>query len=618
MSSSLTANIIAMWSSDPVTRTSPAARTGRLGPTRRFAPRAQGLAAASAALLAAALGLVIVFAPLLTGLEASTLSARFSLRAGHPTGVVVVAIDDRSFAQLGHQWPFPRSWHGRILEQLRGAGARAVFYDIQFTEPTTPTQDTALYDALRTTGGAVLATTQTDGHGHSQVLGGDANLSLVHSRAAVSNFPVGAGGVIDRMPYAYGGLNTAPVAMAQRLLGRAPDRALFRGTGAYIDFQGGPGSFPTLSFSDVLRGRFAASAVRGKVVVVGAASPSLQDLHPVPGTSDALMSGPELQANAIWTALHGVPLRPAPAPLILGLILLAAAVAPIARWRRSVPAVLGATLLGAASYVVLAQVGFDAGIVLPVVGPLATLALAAVATLAGSHLLITRELRATQLEIVHRLGRAAELRDGETGRHLERMAFMVERLALASGLSRRDAKLLHSASALHDVGKISIPDEILLKPGRFEEPEREVMKTHAAAGARMLAGSGTSLIQLAEMIARTHHERWDGSGYPAGLMGDEIPLAGRICSLCDVFDALISRRRYKDSWSLDATLSEIQRGAGTAFDPDLTQSFLRIAPRLYRELVDRVDPDVGAVSLPPAPDEPTQDDANEELAAAAL
>ena len=203
-----------MWSSDPVTRTSPARRTGRLGPTRRFAPRAQGLAAAAAALLAAALGLAIVFAPLLSGLEASTLSARFSLRAGHPTGVAVVAIDDRSFAQLGHPWPFPRSWHGRILQQLRAAGARAVFYDIQFTEPTTPAQDTALYDALRTTGGAILATTETDGHGHSQVLGGDANLAQVHSRAAVSNFPVGAGGVIDRMPYAYGGLDTAPVAMA--------------------------------------------------------------------------------------------------------------------------------------------------------------------------------------------------------------------------------------------------------------------------------------------------------------------------------------------------------------------------------------------------------------------
>ena len=218
---------------------------------------------------------------------------------------------------------------------------------------------------------------------------------------------------------------------------------------------------------------------------------------------------------------------------------------------------------------------------------------------------------------MHRLGQAAELRDGETGRHLERMALMAERLALAAGLSRREAKLLRSASALHDVGKISIPDEILLKPGRFEAPEREVMKTHAAAGAHMLAGSATSLIQLAEMIALTHHERWDGSGYPAGLMGQEIPLAGRICSLCDVFDALISRRRYKDSWSLDATLSEIQRGAGTAFDPDLTQTFLRIAPRLYRELIDRVDPDVGAFAPPAGPDDSTVGDANDALAAVA-
>ncbi|MEA2145180.1 MAG: hypothetical protein QOG59_767, partial [Solirubrobacteraceae bacterium] len=481
---------------------------------------------------------------------------------------------------------------------------------------TTPAQDTALYDALGTTGGAILSTTETDGRGHSQVLGGDANLARVHSDAAASNGPVGGGGGIDPGPSAYGGRDTAPVAIAERALGHAPDRTLFGGPGAYIDFQGGPGSFPTLSFANVLRGTFPASAVRGKVVVVGAASPSLQDLHAVPGTSDALMSGPELQANAIWTVLHGVPLRPAPAALIVAVILLAAAVAPVARCRRSVPAVLGSTLLGAAGYLVLEQVAFDAGLVLPVVGPLATLGLGAVATLAGSHLLVTRELRATQLEIVHRLGQAAELRDGETGRHLERMAFMAERLALAAGLSRHEAKLLRSASALHDVGKISIPDEILLKPGRFEALEREVMKTHAAAGAHMLAGSATGLIQLAEMIALTHHERWDGSGYPAGLMGEEIPLAGRICSLCDVFDALISRRRYKDSWSLDTTLSEIQRGAGTAFDPDLTQTFLRIAPRLYRELIDRVDPDVGAFAPPAAPDEGTVDDANDALAVA--
>jgi HD-GYP domain-containing protein (c-di-GMP phosphodiesterase class II) len=616
----MTVTVIAMWSSAQATRTSRARRPRRLRPARRYAPRAQALAAAAAAVLAAGIGLVVTFTPLLSGLESSTLSARFSLRGGHPTGVVVVAIDDRSFAQLGHPWPFPRSWHARVLQELHRAGARAVFYDIQFTEPTTPAQDGALYASLGSTGGAILATTETDGHGHSQVLGGDANLAQVQSRAAASSFPVGPAGVIDRFPYAFRGLEMAPVALTQRLLGRAPDRSRFPGAGAYIDFQGPPGSFPTISFADVLRGRFNAAAVRGQVIVVGATSPTLQDLHPVPVSSDQLMSGPELQANAIWTAMHGLPLQPAPDALAVVIVLLCAVVAPIARWRRSVPAVLASTLLAGAGYAVLTQLAFGGGLVLPVVGPLGTLGVSAVAVLAASHLIVTRELRATQLEIVHRLGQAAELRDGETGRHLERMAFMTERLALAAGLSRHDARLLRAASALHDVGKISIPDEILLKPGRFEEAERTVMKTHAVAGAQMLSGSATSLIQLAETIALTHHERWDGSGYPAGLAGEEIPLAGRICALCDVFDALISRRRYKDSWSLEATLWELERGAGAVFDPELTGIFLSIAPRLYRELIDRVDPDVAAARAPADPDLPdpgTADDASDQLVAAA-
>jgi putative two-component system response regulator len=136
----------------------------------------------------------------------------------------------------------------------------------------------------------------------------------------------------------------------------------------------------------------------------------------------------------------------------------------------------------------------------------------------------------------------------------------------------------------------------------------------------MLSGSATSLIQLAETIALTHHERWDGSGYPAGLAGEEIPLAGRICALCDVFDALISRRRYKDSWSLEATLWELERGAGAVFDPELTGIFLSIAPRLYRELIDRVDPDVAAARAPAdrdLPDPGAADDASDQLVAAA-
>jgi CHASE2 domain-containing sensor protein len=551
---------------------------------------------------------VIVRAPLLGGIEQSTLAARFALRSdAAPAGVAVVAIDDRSFAELRHPWPFPRSWDARVLEQLHRAGARAVFFDVQFTEPTTPAEDGALFNALGQTGGATLATTETDGHGHSSVLGGDANLAVAHSQAAASVFPVDQGGVIDRVPYELDRLPTAAVVVAKRLQGHIPSRSLFGGGGAYIDYQGPPGTFPTLSFADIMRGHFAAGAVRGKVIVIGATSPTLQDLHATPVANDELMSGSEIQANAIWTVLHGIPLRSPSDVVVIMLVILASVMAPLVRFRRSVAAVAVATPLAALAYLAGAQLAFNAGVVVPVVGPLAALALSAAATVVASYLLVACELHATQFEIVQRLGRAAEARDGATGRHLERMTLLCGQLAKAAGLRRRQARLLRRASALHDVGKIAIPDAVLLHPGIFEPHERAIMTTHATLGAEMLGGSSTGLIQMAEILALTHHERWDGTGYPAGLAGDEIPVEGRICAICDVFDALISRRRYKPGWTLEAALAEIERGSGSQFDPRLTKLFLQIAPRLYRELAAQVDPGI-------ATPEPGDDPGNESAA----
>ena len=559
----------------------------------RFAPRRSALATGLAGLIGIGVGLVILLTPVLGDLEQQTLGPRFALRsAPRPSDITIVGIDDRSFALLRQRWPFPRSWHGEVLEQLHRSGARAVFYDVQFTEPTTPAQDGALYDALGHTGGAVLATTTTDGHGHSDVLGGDQNLARVSSRAGFAAFPVGTGGVIDRVPFELGGVPTAAVALVTRVLGHSPTRAPFGGRGAYIDYQGGPGTFRTLSFADVLRGHFPASAVRGKIVVVGATAPTLQDQHATPVSSNSLMSGPEVQANAIWTVLHGVPLRPLPMGWGVLLALLAALVAPIVRARRSVGALAIAVPAVAGGFLVLDQLLFQAGLIAPVVAPLGALGAATLTSMLGSHLLVNIELRSTQLEIVHRLGRAAESRDDGIGRHLARMSYLCEQLGLAAGLRRWEAKLLRQASALHDVGKIGVPDEVLLQTGALSPGEREVMRTHAARGAEMLSGSSTRLLQLAEQIALTHHERWDGTGYPAGLSGEEIPLAGRICAICDVFDALISRRRYKQGWSLEAALAELERNAGTQFDPRLTRLFSQIAPRLYRELTAQIDPDL--------------------------
>ena len=195
----------------------------------------------------------------------------------------------------------------------------------------------------------------------------------------------------------------------------------------------------------------------------------------------------------------------------------------------------------------------------------------------------TGELRQTQVEILQRLGVAVEWRDAETGLHIERIGNFCERLALAIGMAPADAELLRHASALHDVGKVGIPDHILTKPGPLDPEEWATMKTHATIGASILSGSSSELVRLSETIALTHHEHWDGGGYPQGLRGEQIPLAGRICAICDVFDALLSARPYKDPWRIDRTIAEIELLSGKQFDPGLVEAFLPLARDLHAE-----------------------------------
>jgi putative two-component system response regulator len=145
---------------------------------------------------------------------------------------------------------------------------------------------------------------------------------------------------------------------------------------------------------------------------------------------------------------------------------------------------------------------------------------------------------------------------------------------------------------MHDVGKIGIPDHILLKPGKLTVDEWEIMRSHAAIGAELLAGSRSPVVQMGELIALTHHEKWDGSGYPRGLRGDEIPFVARVTAICDVFDALISQRPYKAAWPLDQALDEVKLGAGRHFDPELTSTFVRIFPELVR-IVDDANREAG-------------------------
>ncbi len=185
----------------------------------------------------------------------------------------------------------------------------------------------------------------------------------------------------------------------------------------------------------------------------------------------------------------------------------------------------------------------------------------------------TRELYDTRLQIVRRLGRAAEFRDNETGLHIVRMSKMSVALGEACGMGPEACELLLNASPMHDIGKIGIPDNILLKPGKFEPHEWEIMKTHATIGADILSGDDSELLSMARVIALTHHEKWDGSGYPYGLAGEAIPLVGRVVALADVFDALTSERPYKKAWSVAAALEYIESNRGKHFDPGLVDLF---------------------------------------------
>lgn len=177
-------------------------------------------------------------------------------------------------------------------------------------------------------------------------------------------------------------------------------------------------------------------------------------------------------------------------------------------------------------------------------------------------------------EIIRRLMLAAEFRDDQAGDHLTRVAGCAIAIAEGLGLSEEEANDIAVASTMHDIGKISIPDAILMKPGLLTEAEREEMKQHALRGFRMLNDSSSHLLQLASDIALTHHERWDGLGYPQGLRGTEIPLAGRIIAVADVFDALISERVYKKAWSPEQARQHIEAHAGSHFDPDCVAAFV--------------------------------------------
>lgn len=193
------------------------------------------------------------------------------------------------------------------------------------------------------------------------------------------------------------------------------------------------------------------------------------------------------------------------------------------------------------------------------------------------------ELIESRLQIIQRLGRAAEYKDNETGMHVIRMSHFSHCLALAAGCNANFAEDLLHAAPMHDVGKIGIPDAILQKPGPLDASEWDIMRRHPEFGAEIIEEHSSNLLRLARSVALYHHEKWDGSGYPHGLKGEEIPIEARIVAIADVFDALTSTRPYKQAWPVDKALEHIQNQAGMHFDPNLVKLFLQL-----REKVDTI------------------------------
>jgi adenylate cyclase len=341
-----------------------------------------GLAAAAIAFTADAVGI-------LDSQEQSTVDVRFSVRGSHdpPSDVVLVAIDDVTFDELGLRWPFPRRLHAQVIDRLRKAGAKVIAYDIQFTEQTDAVDDNALINAVGRAGNLVLSTTTVDDKGHSNVLGGDAELRQLHAVAGNGLLPTDPGGVIRRIPYEIQGLKTFALLAAERASGRTIRPSELGASTAWIDYTGPPGTVRAQSFSHVMRGEFPPNFFRGKVVVVGTTTALEQDVHPTSVSGSELMSGPEIQANAIETALRGFPLKNAPWGVNQLLLVLLAFIPPLASLRLTTFRALGASILAGAAFAAAVQFAFDHGRVVAFVHPLLALVLSTLGAIAVKSVL---------------------------------------------------------------------------------------------------------------------------------------------------------------------------------------------------------------------------------------
>jgi adenylate cyclase len=325
-------------------------------------------------------------------LERSSIDARFSIRGTRtpPAQIVIVAIDDvTTNAIKRYVWPYPRRFHARVLDRIAADHPRAIAVDIQFTEQTTARDDNALLDAVARAKRVVLATTETLPNGATRIFGGNETVREVGARPASALFSTDPAGVIRKVRYSVNGLKTLAVVTTERATGQTVSPGPFGKHGAWIDYAGPAGTFPTSSYSRVLDGHVPKGTFTDKIVVIGPSAPTLQDIHETP--TDPLMSGAEVQANAIATVLRGLPLRSEPLPLSIALILVLGFVAPAIsrslRPRISLPA----ALLAAVLFTIAVQLSFNHGRIVLFVYPLAALVLSAVGALGVHYVLVAFE-----------------------------------------------------------------------------------------------------------------------------------------------------------------------------------------------------------------------------------
>ncbi len=301
--------------------------------------------------------------------ENDTLNVRFAVRGRqHPGPLTIVGVDDKTLAARGiPRWPWPRSLQARLVRAVHRLHPRLIVYDIQITEPTTTGQDLALYSAISAARPVVMVTSEVGRHGTTQIFGGDENLRRAGALAAYDGVPDNSDELVDRLDAGFRDLPSVPI-VAARVLGRPVHLA--SSATPLIDYPGGPHSVPEVSAIDILHARVPASKVRGRIVVIGVPAESVGDLHPTDAGGGSLLSGSEIQADSIETALAGFPLRGAPGWLDAGIVLVSALLAPLAATTDIAYLGVGVALVWMCVLAVMAQLAFDGGYVLALMPPL--------------------------------------------------------------------------------------------------------------------------------------------------------------------------------------------------------------------------------------------------------